>query len=266
MKKEFCAWQDEEVKTLFKFVEVKKSEGVPLIKIFDEFAKCTSRQQNSVRNYYYKEIKHLNENKDRLIKLGINLKNHLSKTPEPFSENDTKNVIENIKKLINEGYSVRGACLKLAGGNATKMVRYQNKYRSEVKYKKVEKMEKMDNIIKMPIKKDIMSDEDINALFLGLVKLVKKQEASKAKMLFENELVHANEKLKRAIIDIANKQSQIEKLKTEISVLNKKVSDKYEINAMNNVKLAKKFTSANQVFKDFVSAKAKENQRFLNVT
>ena len=65
MKKEFCAWQDEEVKSLFKFVEVKKSEGVPLIKIFDEFALKVGRRQNSVRNYYYNEIKELTKNEKR---------------------------------------------------------------------------------------------------------------------------------------------------------------------------------------------------------
>ena len=29
------SWENEEIKTLFKFVEIKKQEGMPLVKIFE---------------------------------------------------------------------------------------------------------------------------------------------------------------------------------------------------------------------------------------
>ena len=56
MKNYKTIWEDEEVKALFKFVEIKKEEGMPLIKIFADFGKRVGRCQNSVRNYYYEEI------------------------------------------------------------------------------------------------------------------------------------------------------------------------------------------------------------------
>ena len=53
----YSKWDDEEIKTLFKFVEIKKQEGMPLIKIFAEYATKTLRHANSVRNYYYNKDK-----------------------------------------------------------------------------------------------------------------------------------------------------------------------------------------------------------------
>lgn len=252
-------WEDEEVKSLFKFVEVKKSEGVPLIKIFNLFAKCVNRKQNSVRNYYYREIKNLKENKNRELRLGINLKNHIAKTPEPFSEKDTKEVVSNIKSLLEQGYSVRGACLELAGGDAGKMVRYQNKYRAEVKYKQNEKEKNegiKSNVIKMPVKSNILSDDDISALFLGLVKMVKKQAEVKAKMLVEGELKRANENLKLAILEIASKKHEIERLKNQIVVLEKDALILEEQKTIKNVKIAKIMNSANTVMKKFIEQKS----------
>ena len=80
----------------------------------------------------------------------------------------------------------------------------------------------MGNIIKMPANPNVMSDEDINALFLGLIKLVKKQEMEKAKYYYQVELGVANEKLKEAMKEIVLKKAQIEKMRSEISVLKNK--------------------------------------------
>ncbi len=254
-------WDDEEVKSLFRFVEVKKSEGVPLIKIFSLFAKCVNRKQNSVRNYYYREIKNLKVNKNRELELGINLNNHIAKTPEPFSEKDTKEVVAKIKNLLEQGYSVRGACLELAGGDASKMVRYQNKYRSEVKYKHNKKGKNEDvraNIIKMPVKSNILSDDDISALFLGLVKMVKKQEHAKARMIVEGELGRANQNLKLALLEIASKKNEIEKLKEQIVLLKKNALVLEEQKTLKNVKIAKIMNGANIAMKKFIEQRSQQ--------
>lgn len=250
MTREVGNWEDEEVKTLFRFVEIKKSEGVPLIKIFKEYAEKTYRHQNSVRNYYYKEIKALGENMERLNKLKIKLENHIAKTPEPFNSGETKNTINQINELLEKGYSVRRACLELADGDATKMVRLQNKYRSEVKYKKENNMS---NIIKMP-SNNLMSDEDINALFLGLIKLVKRQEEEKAKIQSQIELSTANDRLKQALKEIVLKKAEIEKLQRKISLLNEEITQQKEKEVIKKIKYVQKHT-AKELIGEFVSKK-----------
>ena len=252
MEKCFCYWQDEEVKTLFKFVEVKKSEGKPLIKIFNEFAKMVGRQQNSVRNYYYNEIKNLQNDEKRKKMLGVNLNLHLAKKPQHFSKLEEKNILNKINELINKGYSVRRACLTLAGGDATKMIRYQNKYRTSLKQNN--KGEQMGTIIKMPERKTIMNDEDIKALFMGLVKLVKKQEQTKAKDEFETALTITNEKLRNAMNEIILKTEKIEKLQSQINLL------KYELEKSKDIQIKKRVSfvrneTAKNLIDEFISKK-----------
>ena len=221
MEKTINIWEDEEVKTLFKFVEIKKSEGLPLIKIFKLFADFVGRKQNSVRNYYYKEIKNLVADNNRCKNLNISLSDHTAKNAIPFSENETKNVIESVKQMVNNGFSVRKACLTLANGDATKMIRYQNKYRSSIKSKNIKSTENSNgniidtiqhsNVITMQPKQTTMSDDDIKALFMGILKLVKKQEMEKASKTMQDKLIDANTKLKRAVAEIIiekNKKSQ----------------------------------------------------------
>lgn len=247
-------WEDEEVKTLFKFVEIKKSEGMPLLKIFYEYAKCTKRHQNSVRNYYYTETKRLAKDNERRKRLNINVDEHTAKQPQPFSNAETQDVINSINKMVEEGMSVRRACLHLAGGDATKMVRLQNKYRSEQKLKTDKNM---NNVIKMPIKKDYMTDEDINALFIGLIRLIKRQETSKAKDLVQEELSLANQKLRKAMAEIVAGQERIAKLQAEITFLKEKVSNAEEKEIETKIKnLNINLKSAKSLLKEFVNKKS----------
>ncbi len=213
----FSKWDDEEVKTLFKFVEIKKSEGMPLVKIFDEYSKCTHRQKNSIRNYYYKELSFLLNNKNLVKELGIDLTCHYVNRGVPFSRVEEKEVVTKIDSLIKEGNSVRKACLILSNGDVPTMLRLQNKYRSLTKKK--ENVKNMGQIIKMPTKCERITEDDIKALFMGLVKLVKKQEQENIKSVYENELNKANEKLKLALAEIVEKQNKIERLKKEISIV-----------------------------------------------
>lgn len=252
MSKTYSMWSDAEVKTLFKFVEVKKYEGKPLIKIFNEYAKCTKRQPNSVRNYYYKELENLQGSPDRCKRLDINLDFHEAKPVLPFSSEDTSKLISNINDLLSQGYSVRGACLKLADGNARAMIRLQNKYRLETKYKKENNM---GNIIKMPIKKETISDNEINALFLGLIKLVKKQEEERIKQKYEEQINASNQKLKDAMTDIILNKYKVEKLQEQIKLLqdkNEKLKSKQIQARINGLKHTK---SAKSIIEKFVNGK-----------
>lgn len=257
--KQIFSWEDEEIKTLFKYVEVKKSDGVPLITIFANFAKCVGREQNSVRNFYYTALKKIKLNSKLCEDFGVNLNVHSAKQIKSFTKSQTSELINKVDKLIDCGFSVRGACLKLANGDATKMIRIQNKYRSQNKQKKDSSM---GNIIKMPVK-NIMSDEDINALFLGLLKLVKKQEEDRARFKVQAELETANEKLKNALKEIVIRRAEIEKLQSEISLLKKASIQKTQMQIKNRVKELE-HKKAKDLISDFVASKnTKQRQMFI---
>ena len=102
----YSKWDDEEIKTLFKFVEIKKQEGMPLIKIFAEYATKTLRHANSVRNYYYKELGNMLNNTKIADDFGINLKNHTITQSQPFSQNEELQVVNQINELKEQGYLI----------------------------------------------------------------------------------------------------------------------------------------------------------------
>lgn len=216
MCEKYGSWSDEEVKTFFKFVEIKKSEGLSLVNTFEAYAKCTRRHKNSVRNFYYGKLESLQRNPARCDCLGVDIEKHMIKGVVPFAADDTKKLISDIESLLSAGYSVRGACFELSGGDAKGMIRLQNKYRQETKYKR---KEQMGNIIKMPIKKETISDGEINALFLGLIKLIKKQERETQHEQFERIITEGNEKLKMAFAEIISNRYKMDRLREQIKIL-----------------------------------------------
>ena len=121
----------------------------------------------------------------------------------------------------------------------------------------------MGNVIKMPLNNNLMSDEDIDALFLGLIKLVKKQEMEKAKNYMQIELESANDRLKKAIKDIVLKKAQIEKLQSEISLLKHQIAEQKEKDVIKKVK-AVQVKTAKDLIGEFVSTKG-ESERLLNL-
>ena len=115
-------WTDKESNTLFK--EVKKAQNMkkPLNKVFEKIARETNRKANSVRNYYYQQVK-VQEKSD------ITLPNHFIS----FSDRDIKSLISAMLTEQAKGKSVRKCALDMGDNDKTKMLRYQNKYRSVVK-------------------------------------------------------------------------------------------------------------------------------------
>lgn len=233
----YSKWDDEEVKTLFRFVEIKKQEGIPLIKIFADYAEKTSRQANSVRNYYYKELGNLQQDVSRAIEFGIDLKNHIVTQSRPFSPQEENDVINQINELKEKGYSVRRACLELSGGDISAMIRLQNKYRSITKpqQKTRQSDSNMGQIIKMQPKQPKISDEEIKALFFGLIRIVKKQEQDNIKAQYESEIFDANEKLKNAFLEMAQKQSIIENLQQKLKLIKDELLNQKTLQQKNNM-------------------------------
>lgn len=114
-------WKDEE--KLMLWDEVKKAQkiGAPLKRVFDTVAFKTGRKPNSVRNYYYMKVKETGEIE------------HKPSSFTPFSKEEIYTLLKTLLAAGSSGESVRGASLRLAGGDKTLMLRYQNKYRSLIK-------------------------------------------------------------------------------------------------------------------------------------
>ena len=232
--KQYSKWKDEEVAKLFAFIESGKKRGISLTGLFDEYAKMTNRMPNSVRNYYYNELNCLQNDISRQQKLNINLINHKKIDPKEFSQQETKELVIGVLKLTSKGMSVRKACQTLAGDDIAVMVRLQNKYRSTVAKNKelvnscikelnigsVRLKPAPNNIIKMPDRRNVLTESDINSLFLGLVKLVKKQATEEAGRLFEKEKIKANAALRRTLTILSEKENELKLLRKQFKLIN----------------------------------------------
>ncbi len=114
-------WKDEE--KLMLWDEVKKAQkiGAPLKRVFETVAQKTGRKPNSVRNYYYMKVKETGEIEQKPT------------TFTPFTKEEIYTLLRTLLASGAKGESIRGASLRLAGGDKTLMLRYQNKYRSLIK-------------------------------------------------------------------------------------------------------------------------------------
>lgn len=245
--KKYSRWKDDEIIKLFNIVEKNKKENKSLLTAFSEYAKISGRKRNSVRNYYYQELSELQNNKNRALKLGINIKNHIVNESVLFSGKETKEILTKIIKLNSEGYSIRKACLTLANNDVNMMVRYQNKYRSVLKTnpKLIEDIKKDLNITSTSTFKEnfekancnnliyfkkqepkVVSEKDINALFLGLIKLVKKSAAESVEKKLISELDFANSTLRKTLVKLSKTEQDlkdIEKLNENFKIDNEKL-------------------------------------------
>lgn len=231
--KNYSRWKDEEIKQLFDIVEKNRKENRSLLSAFSEYAKLSGRKRNSIRNYYYQELSELQKNKSRANKLNINIKNHIVNESVLFSKNETREIISNILKLNSEGYSIRKACLKLANNNVELMVRYQNKYRSvlksnpelineitkelNIKNKVMEttKSNSPNNLIYFKKQEPkVISEKDINSLFLGLIKLVKKSAAESVEKKLISELDFANSTLRKTLVKLSKTEQDLKEMST----------------------------------------------------
>ena len=223
-------WNDKETKELFNIVEEFKQKNLPLSKAFVYFANMFNRKPNSVRNYYYKTIKELSFNKEKRLSLNINIDSHNPLKVKTFSDTETKELSIKVKDLLNKGYSVRSACCTLANGNVKEMLRLQNKYRN------VEKEEKC-KVVTMSPKKKLLTDSEINSLFMGLVRLIKKSAVEQAEDKIFAEFEDANASLRSVMVELVRKQKELEILKKNFEILkNEKLLIKEELNKLRSDK------------------------------
>lgn len=126
-------WTNNQIKNLFSLVEKYKNMNKPLLDAFEEFAKTNNKKVFSVRNYYYKKCDEFLSDIKLQKQFDINIKLHEKNNFAKFDERQTDKLINFIKRKKEQGYSVRNACLMLAENDATKLIRFQNKYRQITK-------------------------------------------------------------------------------------------------------------------------------------
>ncbi|MDD4815676.1 MAG: hypothetical protein PHQ62_00870 [Clostridia bacterium] len=239
MNKKEIAWGKTQIYDLFKLVENFRTTNKPLLKAFESFALISNRKPNSIRNFYYYQLKIFEKNKNLAKDFNINLDLHKKNEQKFFTAQEVKLSMGKINELLSKGYSVRRACQEVAGGSLQLMIRLQNKYRSELKQKTTAKK---NNVLFMPNKKSGLTDDEINSLFLGLVKIVKKSARDNldANLIFQ--VQSANNELRKSIKNLADKEREVKILRKKFELLsNEKLKLKEEIKCLRsqNVEMLK---------------------------
>lgn len=224
MNKNFKPWNNERVKNLFSFVEEEKQKHKSLMQIFEEYARLTNTKRNSIRNYYYNQIEYFNLHPEIAKQLNINLNIHKAKNISHFTTENETELIKKIEELKDSGYSVRRACLTLANNDVNQMMRLQNKYRSYLSKQKTS-TKKADILQFKPKIEQDLTDSDINNLFLGLVRVIKKNAVKQVNKQLISECEWANSTLRKTLVTLNNKEQTIQSLNLKNTVLSKKLMD-----------------------------------------
>lgn len=120
----------------------------------------------------------------------------------------------------------------------------------------------------MPNRKTKLSDNEINSLFLGLVKLIKNHAKQELAGNIQKQNQIANQELRRMMVSISEKESEIQKLRSNFELLkneNKLFEKKIQELRSENAKLlqgkaSKKLTALRQFAK-----KSETKKRFNNI-
>ena len=227
-------WGIAEIKKLMDMIANKGDAS--LLEVFDRHSRIFNRNSYSVRNFYYKLLK-LYKTDGKVARLldENGIKN--STTSFHFNENNTEQLMKIL--LRNEGLSVRGACRKLARGDKKLMIRYQNKYRNTLKHnpqlveriltelraENVRVRNFKSNISIMPVKEEKITEKEIQSLFWGLVRLVKRNAEEEIESTLKREAEFANTALQNSLIDLRRKEVLINELREQNKALKMKLEN-----------------------------------------
>ena len=114
-------WSEAESKLLWETADEAQQQGLPLKQVFEQIAERTGRRPNSIRNYYYAQVRG---------REGVP-----APMPRfvPFEEGEVEALVEKVLRARASGQSVRACLQEMSGGDHSLMLRYQNKYRSVLK-------------------------------------------------------------------------------------------------------------------------------------
>ena len=114
-------WSENENKLLWETADEAQQQGLPLKSVFEKIARQTGRRPNSIRNYYYAQVRQHEDGQ-----------NHAARFV-PFTQQEVDWLMEQVLTARAEGQSVRACLQKLSKGDHSLMLRYQNKYRAIIK-------------------------------------------------------------------------------------------------------------------------------------
>ena len=114
-------WSDYENKLLWETADEAQQQGLPLKAVFESISEKTGRRPNSIRNYYYSQVR-MREGEGAHAARFI-----------PFTQDEVDQLMEKVLRARAAGQSVRSCLQEISGGDHSLMLRYQNKYRSVIK-------------------------------------------------------------------------------------------------------------------------------------
>lgn len=121
-------WSEAEEELLRERLSKAAHDGTPLREVFDTVAGETGRKANSVRNYYYTALRCRIAGREEPA-----LVRRERSSFTPFTDEEIRQLLRHILNKQASGMSVRSCAMALGGGNRSRMLRYQNKYRSLLK-------------------------------------------------------------------------------------------------------------------------------------
>jgi len=118
-----AGWQEAETARLFTAVKEANAAGAPLRSVFESLSDDLGRKPNSIRNYYYACLRQQPDAAERAPAFL------------PFTPEETHELLRQVLMARGKGISVRACVMQLSGGSHSRMLRYQNKYRTILKTK-----------------------------------------------------------------------------------------------------------------------------------
>lgn len=119
-----AGWQEAETDRLFSAVKEASASGAPLRSVFEALSDDLGRKPNSIRNYYYACLRQKPD------------ASYLRAAPfNTFTAEETHDLLRRVLIARGQGISVRSCVMDMAGGDHSRMLRYQNKYRTVLKHR-----------------------------------------------------------------------------------------------------------------------------------
>ena len=125
-------WSIDETKRLFDLAARAADSGKGLSSAFGEMARASGKSVNSVRNYYYSQLRLFEMLPEFTDKLGIRTVTMRREKFNVFTGEEIDALIETVLVGKAQGKSVRAIIAETAKGDKKLALRLQNKYRSTV--------------------------------------------------------------------------------------------------------------------------------------
>ena len=117
-------WSAEETDLLWREIRAAAETGAPLRGVFERMGQTLGRKPNSVRNYYYMQLR--DQARDEMRRAA---------PFETFTEDEVHDLLRTVLMAQGKGQSVRACVMEMSGGDKARMLRYQNKYRAILRKK-----------------------------------------------------------------------------------------------------------------------------------